>query len=119
MVNAKAMSKPNRPRACQRTSDDKKYFTAWTNRRPVTRSKATGCSLIQPPAGGCDQRLQIDRYADDYAPGNQGRKGSQNHKTRTKQQSDQGQCGWNLRRAGPGNLWRLQFVQESLGSRRE
>src|SRR5215472_16880766 len=40
------MSKANRPRARQRTSDVKKYLTAWTNRRPVTRSKATGCSLI-------------------------------------------------------------------------
>src|SRR5262249_61712990 len=40
------MSKANRPRARQRTSDVKKSLTARTNRRPVTRSKALGCSLI-------------------------------------------------------------------------
>src|SRR5262245_15479435 len=59
MVSAKAMSRANRPRACQRTSDVMRSLTAWTNRRPVTRSKVTGCSLIhglnrggsQPPAG--------------------------------------------------------------------
>ena len=53
------MSRANRPRARQRTSDVKKSLTARTNRRPVTRSNAMGCSLIrgldgggsQPPAG--------------------------------------------------------------------
>ena len=31
---------------------------------------------------------RIDRYADDYAPNNQRKKGSQNHKTSTKQPCD-------------------------------
>src|SRR5215469_815026 len=52
MVNAKTMSKADRPRARQRTSEVKKSLTARTNRRPVTRSKATGCSLIDGLGGG-------------------------------------------------------------------
>src|SRR4051794_29523729 len=70
------MSKANRPRACQRTSDVKKSLMARTNRRPVTRSKATGCSLIndlasngsQPSAGepGPPQpRSEVRRSASD------------------------------------------------------
>src|SRR6185437_3458131 len=54
-MSAKAISTANRPRARQRTSEVRKYLTVRTNRRAVTRSKATGCSLIHALASGGSQ----------------------------------------------------------------
>src|SRR6516162_3689104 len=66
MVSAKPNRRANRPRACQRTSEVRKSLTTRTNRRPVARSKATGCSLIPGlNNGGSQPRDDVGAAAHD------------------------------------------------------
>src|SRR5262245_49183557 len=68
MASAKANNRANRPRACQRTSDVRKALTTRTNRRPVPRSKATGCSLIHGLAGRTESRRRSQPPAGEPGP---------------------------------------------------
>ena len=71
------MSNANMPRACQRTSDDKKVLMAPTNRRLVWRSKATVCSVIKdfwsssstvPSRATFDAKLPGRHYSARFGP---------------------------------------------------